>query len=54
MTKQSSVSVLQPKNSAIVPDDEGDLTLADFVKKYSQSLPVKVRVEEGYCGNEER
>ena len=54
MTKQSSVSVLQPKNSAIVPDDEGDLTLADFVKKYSQSLPVKVRVEEGYCGSEER
>ena len=54
MTTQSSVSSLQRENSATVSADEEGLTLAEFVKKYSQSLPVKVRVEEGYCGSEER
>lgn len=31
-----------------------NLTLADFVKKHSQALPLRVTVIEGYCGNDEK
>lgn len=29
-------------------------TLISFVKKYGAKLPMKVRIEEGYCGSDER
>lgn len=34
---------------------EGEtLLLADLVKKHSKDLPIRVRVDEGFCGSEER
>jgi len=28
--------------------------LSELVRKYSKSLPLRVRVDEGFCGSEER
>lgn len=28
--------------------------LVSFVKDYGQCLPLRIRVEEGFCGNDER
>ena len=33
---------------------EKSLSLTDFVKQYSHSLPLRVRIKEGFCGNDER
>ena len=38
-----------------VVSPEGEVyTLAKFVERYSRSLPLRVRVDKGYCGAEER
>ena len=38
-----------------VKTPEGDvLSLSSFVTKYSRSLPLRVRVDKGFCGAEER
>ncbi len=30
------------------------MTLCEFVRDHSQELPLRVRVDEGFCGNDER
>ena len=35
-------------------EQQKSLSLADFVRNYSNSLPVRVVVKEGFCGNDER
>ena len=41
--------------SSLTSSEEGEtLMLADLVRKYSRSLPLRIRVDEGYCGSEER
>ncbi len=45
----------QHQQSGSVTSEDGEtLMLADLVRKYSKSLPLKVRVDEGFCGQEER
>ena len=34
--------------------NEAVYTVAEFVTQYKQSLPLRIRVVEGFCGKEER
>ena len=36
------------------PGDEAVYTVAEFATEYKQSLPLRIRVVEGFCGKEER
>ena len=54
ITTRPPQSPIAPSKPDFLPFEEETLSLADFVKQYGQSLPLKVRVEEGFCGNEER
>ena len=39
---------------AVVIEDEGPYMLSTFVSKYAQSLPLRITVEKGYYGDDER
>ena len=44
-----ALSELEP-----LPSNGKSMKLLEFVKKFSNYLPIRVNVEEGYCGTEER
>ena len=48
------ISVNGPTNDADCAAQQTYLSLADFVKKHGNSLPLRVMVKEGFCGNDER
>lgn len=52
-TKQSHSFDHGMLNRVVSPEGEV-YSLAKFVEKYSRSLPLRVRVDKGYCGAEER
>ena len=37
-----------------LPTDDRSMKLAEFVHQFGHYLPLRVKVEEGYCGTEER
>lgn len=37
-----------------LPSSGESMRLLDFVNKFSHYLPLRVKVDEGYCGTEER
>ena len=44
-----SLSDLEP-----LPTEGEGMKLAQFVNQFGHYLPLRVKVEEGYCGTEER
>ena len=54
MLAESLISTMPLAQLEPLPSSGETMKLSAFVKKFSHYLPLCVRVDEGYCGTEER
>lgn len=54
MEEQSATPLISLNDMEPLPSNGKSMRLLEFVNRFSHYLPLRVKVEEGYCGTEER